>query len=212
MDGTTLTVQKNDLIYLPKGSTYNVVTIQEGGTYCINFQEFSENSFPPLTVNVKNADEFLLAYKNAEKAWRRKKQGYDYLCKAELYKILYLLQSNNALPYLPNSKQALLSPAISYIHKHYANEGISVEDLSRLCGVSYEYFRRLFHQIYDCSPIHYINRLKLNRAKELLSSGFYSVSEAALLSGFADISYFSRFFKKHVGISPLAYLNGQEDD
>ena len=84
---------------------------------------------------------------------------------------------------------------------------ISVEKLSKLCGFSYEYFRKLFHNCYGCSPVKYINDLKLKRAKELLSSGFYTISDTALQSGFFDVSYFSRFFKKNVGISPIEYLN-----
>ena len=42
----------------------------------------------------------------------------------------------------------------------------------------------------------YINDLKLKRAKELLNSGFYTVSDVATQAGFFDLSYFSRFFKK----------------
>ena len=58
----------------------------------------------------------------------------------------------------------------------------------------------------------YINDLKLKRAKELLISGLYSVSEAAVQAGFSDLSYFSRFFKENVGVSPNEYkLNGITD-
>ena len=46
------------------------------------------------------------------------------------------------------------------------------------------------------------NDLKISHAKELLASGMYSVTEAALQSGYADLSHFSREFKKTVGISP----------
>lgn len=204
-DGTTYTVKQNDLIYLPKNSSYVVETPAAGGTYCINFQLSQDVDFSPFSFHLKNADDVLHAYKNAEKVWRRKKTGFAFLCKSELYKILYALHSGYDLPYAAQSKQALLSPALSYIHKHYAEEGINVEKLSELCGFSYEYFRRLFHTFYGCSPIKYINDLKLKRAKELLTSGMYSVSEAAFSSGFSDTSHFSRFFKKNVGVSPNEY-------
>ena len=82
---------------------------------------------------------------------------------------------------------------------------ISAEKLSELCGVSYEYFRRTFHRFYNCSPVKYINNLKLTRAKELLKSGMYTVSETAILSGFSDLSHFSRFFKANVGVLPSDY-------
>ena len=206
-DGTTHIVKHNDIIYLPKNSNYTVTTHTTGDTYCINFQLAETDTFQPFVFHLKNPDEALYAYKNAEKAWRRRKIGYELLCKSELYKILYLLQSSHTRPYAPNSKQALLEPAVSYIHKHYTEEALSVEKLSELCGFSYEYFRKLFHNCYGCSPVKYINDLKLKRAKELLSSGFYTISDTALQSGFFDVSYFSRFFKKNVGISPIEYLN-----
>ena len=62
-----------------------------------------------------------------------------------------------------------------------------------------------FEKLYGVTPIKYINALKLSRAKELLSSGMYSVSEAAYHSGFSDVSHFSRFFKEHVGVLPGEY-------
>lgn len=54
-------------------------------------------------------------------------------------------------------------------------------------------------------PIKYINNLKMTRAKELLSSGMYTVSEVCFLSGYKDESYFSREFKKHFNLSPREY-------
>lgn len=212
-DGRKYVVKENDFIYLPKNTTYTVSAIAPGATFCINFQLLESAAFDPFVFNVKNAETAIQAYKSAEKAWRNKKDGYELLCKSELYKILYVLQSNYARPYLPNSKQAQLEPAVSYIHKHYTEESISVEKLSELCGFSYEYFRRLFHGCYGCAPMKYINELKLKRAKELLASGLYSVSEAALQAGFFDLSYFSRFFKGNVGVSPVEYkLNGITDN
>lgn len=65
-----------------------------------------------------------------------------------------------------------------------------------MCKITPEYFRKIFVQIYGTSPVKYISNLKLNRAKELLSSGIYTITDAAYNSGFNDSSYFSREFKK----------------
>ena len=128
---------------------------------------------------------------------------------SELYKIIYALKKQYSTPYLPESKQLLIKPAVDYIHKHYTEELINAESLSTLCNISYDYLRILFQKFYGLSPIKYINKLKLNRAKELLSSGLYSVSESAYLSGFADVSHFSRFFKQNVGVSPINYVENK---
>ena len=205
-NGSAFTVQENDIIYLPKSSNYEVTTIIPGDTYCINFQCQSEETFPPFAFHLSNASDVLQAYQNAEKIWKRAKIYREYIVLSELYKILYIIQRKQDTPYFPKTKQNLIKPAIDYIHKHYTEELINMQHLSELCGISYEYFRRLFHQFYGCSPVKYINDLKLSRAKELLSSRLYSVSEAGLLSGFSDFSHFSRFFKKNTGVMPSEYI------
>ena len=74
-----------------------------------------------------------------------------------------------------------------------------------MCGITPEYFRKIFKTYYGVSPIKYINTLKITHAKELLASGMYSVTEAALQSGYTDMSYFSREFKKATEKSPCNY-------
>ena len=204
-DGKKITVNKNDLIYLPKGSCYTVSSLIRGDMYCINFQTAEDGAYPPFALRVKNIDNMLAAYREAEKAWRKKNAGYDYKCKAELYKVIYETYKESALPYSDNKKMEMIRPALEYIHKHYADEQISMQKLCKSCSISYEYLRKLFHNFYACSPTEYVNNLRIERAKNLLASGYYSVSEAAEKSGFFDVAYFSRFFKKTVGVTPAKF-------
>lgn len=207
-DGSVLTVKENDIIYLPKRSNYEVATKTRGDIYCVNFQCLDEKVFSPFVFHISNAEEVLKAYQNAEKAWKRGKEGREYRVLSELYRIFYEMRRLQSAPYFPKAKQDLIKPAIDYIHKHYTEELVNMERLSRLCGISYDYLRQLFEKIYGCSPIKYINHLKLKRAKELLSSGLCSVAEAAFNAGFSDLSHFSRFFKDNVGVSPSEYRLG----
>jgi AraC-like DNA-binding protein len=48
--------------------------------------------------------------------------------------------------------------------------------------------------------------MRINYAKELIKSGEYSITEIAIISGFCDVSYFSREFKKAIGVTPKDYL------
>lgn len=57
------------------------------------------------------------------------------------------------------------------------------------------------------SPINYIHKLRINKAKEMLASDFASISSVALSLGYANIYDFSRVFKKHAGTSPTKYRN-----
>ena len=63
-------------------------------------------------------------------------------------------------------------------------------------------FRRLFREYVGCSPIDYRNELRLRHARNKLQSGEYNVSEAAYESGFSNLSFFIRLYKKQYGHTP----------
>jgi AraC-like DNA-binding protein len=93
---------------------------------------------------------------------------------------------------------------MAYIHEHYA-EPIGREDVARYVGVSEGYLSRCFTQETGLSLIHYLARYRIQQAKQFLNAGDRSITEIALEVGFSDSNYFSRAFRKEVGISPLAY-------
>ena len=62
-----------------------------------------------------------------------------------------------------------------------------------------------FAAVYGVPPLQYIMRMKLDRAKELLSSG-KSVNETAAAIGFTDPNYFTRFFKERTGVTPTEFV------
>ncbi len=57
------------------------------------------------------------------------------------------------------------------------------------------------------SPVKYITQLRVEKAKELLITNRYKVSEIAEMCGFENVYYFSNVFKKQVGVSPKTYKN-----
>ncbi len=126
-------------------------------------------------------------------------------CKSELYDILYTLQQEHLFSYIHTGKHLIIQDAVNYIHNNYTNELLSISALAEMCNITPEYFRALFKNFYGVSPLEYINNLKINHAKEMLESDLFSVTEAALSSGFSDISHFSRVFKKVTQYSPTEY-------
>ena len=204
-NGEALTVNINDIIYLPKYSSYEVFSRQRGYCYAINFDINQDISFAPFVCKVKNATPQLEYFKNAKAAWETKKNGYLLKCKADLYNIIYAMQQEYFLNYVSKSKKDIIMPALKHIHENYTSEPLRIAALSQLCSITPEYFRSIFKSIYGISPKSYINNLKISRAKELLSSGMYSVTESAILSGYTDMSHFSREFKKATGVSPILF-------
>lgn len=210
-DGRVLTVKANDIIYLPQNSTYTVSVKVPGDCYAINFEIDEDISFYPFVIKTKNHSSVLDSFRRAYNSWKLRKHNFMLKCKAELYNIIYTVTNEYISEYYPKNKLEIIQPAIDYIHENYTNEIISIELLAKMCNITPEYFRKIFKGFYGSSPVNYINNLKITRASELLESQMYSVSDVTHLSGFNEISHFSREFKKATGISPLKYkINAQK--
>lgn len=204
-DGTTLQVRENDLLYLPRHTDYTVRDISPGDCYAINFLTDDDTSFSPFLLRPRNLRPYADIFIALEKAYRTVEQGYLFSCKAGVYTLLHLMGKEREAEYIPRSKQAILRPAMEYIHNFYASEEISIPYLAALCRIQCSYFRQLFAICYGTSPVRYINQLKLARAKALLSQTTCTIEEIADMAGFHNLNYFHRFFKKETGTTPVHY-------
>ena len=156
-DGTKITVMPKEIIYLPKHSSYEVFSEAEGDCYAINFDISKEKNFAPFSFKIKNEVSVLKHFKCSKSIWEQKRQGYVMKCKAELYQIIYTMQQQYFSEYLSNDKLEIIKPGIEYIHKEYTKQHISVEALSAMCGITPEYFRKIFRNYYGTSPVKYIS-------------------------------------------------------
>jgi AraC-like DNA-binding protein len=84
----------------------------------------------------------------------------------------------------------------------HLHDSIRLSTLARECNLSMSHFARSFRQSFGTSAHQYLTRRRIEKAKELLSSGGCSLSDVALLTGFADQAAFSRTFKALVAIAP----------
>lgn len=204
-DGTVLNVQENSIIFLPKFSSYETQIRESGDCLAINFDLDEDVHFSPFVMHLKNAKEVENAFQRTIKAFYAKSEGYVLKCKCELYNILHLLVKEYFTGYQPSQKHEMILPAVEMIHSRFLSDAPSVAELALKCGITPEYFRKLFKSFYGVSPLKYINDLKISHAKALLESKMYSVAEVALQSGFSDATHFSREFKKATGLSPSKY-------
>jgi signal transduction histidine kinase/DNA-binding response OmpR family regulator len=97
--------------------------------------------------------------------------------------------------------------AMAYIHDHYS-EAISRSDVAKHVGLSERHLTRCFRQETGLTPIEYLNRYRVKRAKALLEAGDKSITEVAMEVGFSTSGYFTRVFRQEVGVSPRAYRRG----
>ena len=207
-DNKKIRVLKNTIVYFPKGSNYTIKEKTPFDCYAINFEMPDGIYFEPFSFKIKNVNAYLESFKQAQRQQTRKTTGYDSKIKSELYNIIYNMQSEYNIPY---SNSSIIQPAVDYIHSNYYKENISVTELANLCNISVVHLRNTFIKIFATSPIKYINSLKMSRAKELLTSGLYTVSDVCYLSGYNDESYFSREFKKFFNITPCEYAKASRN-
>jgi len=104
-----------------------------------------------------------------------------------------------------------LQDADSYVRlaqeyiRAYFSSNISLQDICNEIHVSQYHFIRTFLKKAGMTPHKYLLMVRMEKAKELLSMGQYSVAETAMLCGYESISNFSMSFKKAVGLSPVDY-------
>ena len=85
------------------------------------------------------------------------------------------------------------------------NTSISPEEIAASLNMSYTWFRRMFRQYTGLAPAQYIARLKIQKAKEMLSVSNKTIKEIAIDLGFESIDYFSTQFRKQTGQTPTHF-------
>jgi AraC-like DNA-binding protein/mannose-6-phosphate isomerase-like protein (cupin superfamily) len=91
--------------------------------------------------------------------------------------------------------------AIIYIRDHI-REKITVDGLALISGMSKYHFIREFKRITHYTPVMYINIVRIEMARRLISEKDMSIGEVSELCGFDNLSYFTKTFKKYTGMTP----------
>lgn len=129
----------------------------------------------------------------------------DEFYKCYLFEILAtLLKDAEEKPTQDNNNHFLVENTITYINKHF-NEKINLQALADINYVTPNYLSRLFKQITGINLFEYIQTIRFNHAKKLLTETNEPISQVAEKCGFGDANYFSYTFKKSESVSPLQY-------
>lgn len=123
--------------------------------------------------------------------------GYAYQFMMNLYETLNVENKKHFT-------SGIVQNCVSLIQTEYMNS-LSLDYLAGKCGVSVPHLSRLFRQSLQMSPIQYLNRHRIEIACSLLLRGNMRVGDVAHEVGFADHNYFTKAFKKIMGVSPQAY-------
>lgn len=153
----------------------------------------SEKKIDPLEV-----------YSSEEELLRKLDKCYD----MEEVKEIFIEISQKVVDVSKKNKRSnnteLINWIIDYINQNYNNE-IFLDLVAEKVGISSKYLSRFFKEQTGVNFVDYVNRLRVNKAKEHLKNIDIKITEIPTLVGVNNMSTFDRIFKKYEGISPAVY-------
>ena len=203
-NGKRIYSNNEQIVLLPKGCSYKWECIKEGHFISIEFDSniVGDEIIPIKYSHCEKIYKYFLAYNHDFVINRESNEllkiryAYDIFCdianyvKANLYTSKFVKDS--------------MKDVLEYINISY-NKSLSNEFLASKTNYGVSHFRKLFTEIVGISPLQYVNKVRMEKAKELLYSDINKISEVAELVGFDNVYYFSNAFKKYYGISPIKY-------
>lgn len=199
-DGNTIWAEAGDVMLLPRGALYSVCFQVPPGKsshpILINSRIFSADGTEPVLESApirlhKDDGSLLPLFMEAAVLY---KGAHPARLKSTVYRIFSLL--------FPMEQED--DCCIGYINSHFT-EQFSVPELAKQCAMSESVYRRRFRQLTGFSPVQYINRLKIEKACQMLQSGDISHQQISAFLNFYNVSYFHRVFKSVTGQTPGEY-------
>lgn len=203
-----LIAKRGNVMYIPVGSSYKQ---QTNGEEIICFHLIANDfNFDRLQLFSNNSPDTICSlFIKAYDLWSNKVPNYQLRCISILYEIIGLTFPVMAVGSKNTSE--LLAPAIDYINANLFSPNFSITTACSHSYLSRAYFNRVFQDFYHCTPISYVNKRRINRAKQLLLTQSYSNEEICELCGFSDVKYFYTIFKKHTGLTTKQYVKAQQN-
>ena len=215
MDGKRVEVKAGNLFYIPKGSRFIVEPLlSESKNAYVHFIDFMLVD-AETNEEVGFEEEFRILFEEAPRQIVQSFEGLSYYTPLHLrntylkgqqlfFTLLYDVATLCTEPWITRGSSKKIVPAVVYLRKHF-EENISIEDLAERCGYKPARFRAVFKLQSGLTPSEYRNKLRMEKACELLSQRNLEIGAIAEMVGFRDVFYFSKCFKKTMGVTPSAY-------
>lgn len=199
-------IEDNTIVYIPAGLDYRrIAKIDE--MIVVRLDKIDYESDRIECLKPKNSALFAELFSKILHLWNKKEIGYKHRCAAILHEIFAecYLECYAAEP-----APSKIQKSVDYINHSFSDNSLTVAAAAARSFMSEVYFRRLFREEYGVSPRRYLITLRIQNAARLIATGYYSLSEAAYMSGYTDYKYFSTEFKRVIGISPSEYALGHK--
>lgn len=144
-------------------------------------------------------------------AYWAKETGYKFETLGRVFSLLaYLIRNYSAetmdeREFTARSKKLEnINKLIDYVELNYA-ESLTTQMAASMTHLSEYYFCHLFKERMGISFTAYLNEIRIRKAVALLTTSRMSITEISAAVGFSDVNYFSRLFKRIIGVSPKHY-------
>lgn len=163
-----------------------------------------------MTIKVSQKNEIITLLNRILKERESDELGSEflnYLLVLELFVLIsraLKMEWENSIKEKSPKVKELIDASVNYIYNNFERD-ISLGDIARYIFLSPSYFARAFKEETGMSPISFLLKVRVERAKELLADTDIKVSEIALNVGFSNQQRFNEIFKKHTGMAPLQF-------
>lgn len=226
LDGRVYTGDKGDIFLIPPEAIHAVYG-RSGGNSLLKLMDIKFNVTEPSLyedlrkmetgARLENMDWALHDFHRMVQESAGKQKYYYDMANAILYQLLVRLirqccysetryeeEISPVPPTVSQYKGVNIKCLMEYIESNYANI-VTLNHLSAQANINKTTLIEIFRTLYGMTPIRYLNRLRLQKAKELLVNTDVGIGEVAELVGFQSIHYFSRYFKEKENCSPTEY-------
>lgn len=200
-------VSNGDLAFLPKNKKYRMEYTAPSTTFVVvNFDLCDKNNndialFEDIVLVAKDDVRISKIMTNFEPCSTSKTTETTLRKKELMYRLLGTIYAPRFSLATSSEINERISDGVHLLEQTYL-ENLPITKYASASHVSVNTFRNAFQKEFGTSPVKYRNRLRIERAKELLSECGFTVAEAAYASGFENIGYFCRYYRQITGESP----------
>lgn len=216
------TVGPNEFFILPQnvehayGSAeedpWTIYWIHFGGDFLPEFNRMVTAKEVMKPTYIQNNEEiyklFGRIYKTLELGYSTDNLMFVNMCLSHFLTLFMYSPRHHAA--IPHDSTDCIDSAIVYMQEHIS-ENLTLNELSQHYNYSPSRFSGLFKQKTGYAPIDYFIQMKMQKASQQLALTSKSIKDIAMSMGFDDPYYFSRRFRKIIGVPPTAYRNMRQD-
>lgn len=195
-----------DIIIQKKGDNYRLeANGMEVEYIVISYLSEPEDAFSIIgrIYRTNHTMRYADAFKRVADTYFYSETSYKPLIRALTQEIICNIIKDNETNIVSDVKNSAI--AAKYYIEEYSGKFLSSSDIAKAAGCSESQLRQLFRKTYGMSPNKYLNLIRIERAKKMLSSNLFTIGEIATLCGFKNVYYFSRVFKDLTGTTPGKY-------